>query len=285
MPYSGLYTTTILTGVPQDSVLGPLFFVLFISPVANVINSDQSNQNNTVSFHQYADDTQLYIGTNLSTLTSQIASIESCTQRVHDCFLKNGLHLNSSKSDAIAFYNSGSKLLAALVDWKLERSQLLALLSSFKRQLRIRVFTLTQKCALMSRRLKYARLVIPISVRHIRAFLTTEAYKTIAAAIVGSRLDFCNGLLAGTSVSNLTHLQRVQNTLARVVAREPRFCHITRTCPFGFALALGSPQKEFQNCYGYIQSAPLSAAILSFISHPKICTPLVFVFLNMRSST
>ena len=56
------------------------FYVLFISPVANVINSDQSNQNNTVSFHQYADDTQLYIGTNSSTLTSQIASIESCTQ-------------------------------------------------------------------------------------------------------------------------------------------------------------------------------------------------------------
>ena len=42
----------------------------FISPIATVINSDQSNS--IVSFHQYADDTQLYIGTNSSTLTSQI---------------------------------------------------------------------------------------------------------------------------------------------------------------------------------------------------------------------
>ena len=56
---------------------------------------------------------------------------------------------------------------------------------------------------------------------------TTEASKTIAAAIVGSRLDFCNSLLAGTSVSNLTRLQLVQNTLPRVVAQKPRFCHIT----------------------------------------------------------
>ena len=107
-------STTILTGVHQGSVLGPLLFVLFISPVANVINSDQSNQNNTVSFNQYADDTQLYIGSNSSSLTSQIASIESCAQRVHDWLLKNGLHLNPYKSEAIAFYNPRFKPLAAL---------------------------------------------------------------------------------------------------------------------------------------------------------------------------
>ena len=82
----------------------------------NVINPDQSNQNNTVSFHQYADDTQLYIGTNSSVLTTQIASIESCTQRVHNWLLNNGLHLNPSKSEAIAFYNPRSKPLAALAE-------------------------------------------------------------------------------------------------------------------------------------------------------------------------
>ena len=41
-----------------------------------------------------------------------------------------------------------------------------------------------------------------------------------------SRLDYCNSLLAGTSVSNLARLQLVQNTLARVVAQKSRFCHI-----------------------------------------------------------
>ena len=80
--------TTILTGVPQGSVLGPLLFVLFISPIANVINPGQAC-NNLVSFHQYADDTQLYIGANSSSLLSQIASIESCTLRVHDWLLNN----------------------------------------------------------------------------------------------------------------------------------------------------------------------------------------------------
>ena len=81
---SSSLSTTILTGVPQGSVLGPLLFVFFISLIANVINPDLPNQNSIVAFHQYADDTHLYIGTNASTLTSQIASIESCSQRVHD---------------------------------------------------------------------------------------------------------------------------------------------------------------------------------------------------------
>ena len=49
----------------------------------------------------------------------------------------------------------------------------------------------------------------------------------MAAAIVGSRLDYCNSLLAGTSVSNLARLQLVQNTLARVVTQKSRFCRIT----------------------------------------------------------
>ena len=108
--------TTICTGVPQGFVLGPLLFVLFISPVAGVINPDLSNTSNIVSFHQYADDTQLYIGTNLSTLAHQVASIESCTQRVHNWLLNNGLHLNPSKSEAIAFFNPRSKPLESLAE-------------------------------------------------------------------------------------------------------------------------------------------------------------------------
>ena len=65
------------------------------------------------------------------------------------------------------------------------------------------------------------------ALHHIRSSLTTEAAKTIASAIVGSRLDYCNSLLAGTSVNNLARLQLVQNTPARIVAKKSRFDHIT----------------------------------------------------------
>ena len=148
-------STTISTGVPQGSVLGPLLFVLFISPVANVINPNLSEATNQVFFHQYADDTQLYIGTNASTLVHQVASIESCTQRVHNWLLNNGLHLNPSKSEAIAFFNPRSKPLEALAESI--KSISVAGSSSSNHQSKIWVFILILGCLSTNRFPKHAR--------------------------------------------------------------------------------------------------------------------------------
>ena len=163
-----------------------------------------------------------------TTTTSQIASIESCSQRVHDWLLNNGLHLNPSKSEAIAFYNPRSKPFAALAEsigTVSVTGSPIRLQSSIK-NLGVYLDSTMSFDMQVSETCKACYFHIR-ALRNIRASITTEASKTIAAAIVGSRLDFCNSLLAGTSVSNLVRLQRVQNTLARVVAQKPRFCHIT----------------------------------------------------------
>ena len=51
--------------------------------------------------------------------------------------------------------------------------------------------------------------------------------KTVAHAIVGSKLDYCNSLLAGITLTNLNKLQRIQNSLARVVTGKRKFDSIT----------------------------------------------------------
>ena len=63
--------------------------------------------------------------------------------------------------------------------------------------------------------------------RHIRSVMSRETANTVACAIVGSRLDYCNSLLAGISSKNLDRLQRVQNTLARLVTGTQRRERIT----------------------------------------------------------
>ena len=121
------------------------------------------------------------------------------------------------------------------------------------------------------------------ALRHIRASLTTEASKTMAAAIVGSRLDFCNSLLAaaGTSVSNLTRLQHVQNTLTRVVARKPRFRHITFVLSDLFWLPVRHRiSKLIRLLSGFCN---FSCHLIVHLSHPLMCTdtspPLFFILI------
>ena len=65
--------------------------------------------------------------------------------------------------------------------------------------------------------------------RHVRSAVSTDTAKIVACVIVSSRLDYCNALHAGMSESNLDKLQRVQNTLARVVTGLRRRDHITPT--------------------------------------------------------
>ena len=148
--------------------------------------------------------------------------------RVHDWLLNNGLHLNPSKSEAITFFNPRSKPLQTLAE-SIESISVAG--SPFKRQTSIKNLGVY-----LDSRLSFDKQVSEIckasyfhvrALRHIRSSLTTEAAKTIASVIVGSRLDYCNSLFAGTSGSNLARLQLVQNALTRVVAQKSRFDHIT----------------------------------------------------------
>jgi len=65
------------------------------------------------------------------------------------------------------------------------------------------------------------------ALRHIRKSVTTDVALTIASTMVGSRLDYCNAILHGTSKSNIQKLQRAQNCIARIVTGTRRSEHIT----------------------------------------------------------
>ena len=54
-------------------------------------------------------------------------------------------------------------------------------------------------------------------IRRIRHLLPLSAAAALANSLVSSKLDYCNSLYNGISQANLKKIQRIQNTLARVV--------------------------------------------------------------------
>ena len=61
--------------------------------------------------------------------------------------------------------------------------------------------------------------------RRIRKSLSLDLAKQIAVALVSSKLDYCNTLFHYMPEKDIARLQRVQNCLARVVTKAPRFSH------------------------------------------------------------
>ena len=59
--------------------------------------------------------------------------------------------------------------------------------------------------------------------RRIRRHIPLSTAKTTSNAPISSRLDYCNSLLNNIAKQDLSKLQRVQNCLACVVLRAPRF--------------------------------------------------------------
>ena len=64
--------------------------------------------------------------------------------------------------------------------------------------------------------------------RRIRRHLDLESAKLLANALVSRRVDYCNSTLSGIAETDFTKLQRILNSLARVVTKSPPF---TRSVP------------------------------------------------------
>ena len=84
---------TITCGVPQGSVLGPLLFLLYIN--------DMPKCSNILEFHLFADDTHLFLETDLN--------IE--LEKVSQWLYANKLYLNTDKTNFVVFHSPQRRIM------------------------------------------------------------------------------------------------------------------------------------------------------------------------------
>ena len=208
--------TPLLYGIPQGSILGPIIYTLYTTPLGNII------RNHNLNYHMYADDTQLYLSIEPTNVHTLIHSLENCIKDVKNWMSDNKLKLNDEKTEIILCnpkkYNvnvSEIKVGNDVVEFT-DSARNLGVYFDKDLSLDAHFVHISKAVYLEIRRLK-----------HMSKYVSAGSLKTLAASFILSRFDYCNSLFKNLKNSQLDKLQKLQNFAAKVILGKSLYDHVT----------------------------------------------------------
>ena len=169
--------------MPQGSVLGPTLFNMYSRPLGDIV------QKYDISYHMYADDSQLYIDFSSCDEETAMANLQLCIQEIKTRLRDNFLLLNEQKTKVVKFGMKFTGKHLQVGDAAICSSSSATILgctldSSLKMSLHA-----SRVCKSAINYLHY--------IRRNRSFLTMDACKLLVHSLVMIRLDYCNAVFCG----------------------------------------------------------------------------------------
>ena len=96
------------SGVPQDSVLGPIFLAMYIKPLSVIIDS------HSIMHNSFAYDLQLQMSAPPDRISELLSSMQSCISDVKAWATANMLKLNDNKTELMLVTSNRTKHLHSL---------------------------------------------------------------------------------------------------------------------------------------------------------------------------
>ncbi|XP_048759062.2 uncharacterized protein LOC125668729 isoform X2 [Ostrea edulis] len=202
----------------SGSVLGPGLYAMFAKPIGEICRRHH------IMYHCYADDTQAYL------VFKPTDTWNAITSRLHECLADikswmnvNLLKLNEEKTEFIVFTlkhsNVSPSFQLSFGNTIVSNSDCVRNLGAFFDS----VLSFKNHISYISRSCYYHLR----NIARIRSFINDDACKTLVCSLVLSRLDYENALFKGLPQTDLSRLQRIQNSADRLVARVRKHDHIS----------------------------------------------------------